>query len=155
MLIFLIWYTNLFYWVLVVFFFFKKGILSMLNIFCINEKNDEVLGEKMKDLSFQFITRGSKCDFLLSEEKEKLCHWNKGKMHPALWNLGHLVLLLLYLLTTVTAFTDHHTISGGWKAFVSWFLCPALVIFSFGLVFCLQLLGELLLDRHNFTIMTK
>lgn len=91
----------------------------MLNIFCINEKNDEVLGEKMKDLSFQFITRGNKCDFLLSEEKEKLCHWNKGKMHPALWNLGHLVLLLLYLLTTVTAFTDHHTISGGWKAFVS------------------------------------
>lgn len=68
---------------------------------------------------FQFITRGNKCDFLLSEEKEKLCHWNKGKMHPALWNLGHLVLLLLYLLTTVTAFTDHHTISGGWKAFVS------------------------------------
>lgn len=30
-----------------------------------------------------------------------------------------------------------------------------LVIFSFFFLFCLQLLGELLLDRHNFTIMTK
>lgn len=31
----------------------------------------------------------------------------------------------------------------------------SLTIFSFELLLCLQLLGELLLDRHNFTIMTK
>lgn len=45
----------------------------MLNSFYISEKNNEVIGEKMKDFSFQFITRGNKCDFSLSEEKEKLC----------------------------------------------------------------------------------
>lgn len=52
---------------------FFKGILSMLNSFCISGKNNEVVVEKMKDFSFQCITRGNKCDFSLSEEKEKLC----------------------------------------------------------------------------------
>lgn len=52
---------------------FFKGILSMLNSFCISGKNNEVMGEKNERLLFAIHNKGEQWDFSLSEEKEKLC----------------------------------------------------------------------------------
>lgn len=91
---------------------------------------------------FHFLRKRRNC---VVEIREKCtCTWKSralscvATLSPVLWCCIHRA--------------PHHF--RGLKAFI-YMVILLLVILSFFLLFCLQLLGELLLDRHNFTIMTK